>query len=175
MSDIRTLNAIIDKLNLSDKNLVGLNKTITNKTIEIENFDKPLSPSKYNEVMDFYDSINSITNVTQNNLLTIQNKVNESFDTIKNTNNLTEKFAIAINNNRTKFGLKGQLKQSIEKELEGQRRKLKATLETVRRYPYAHTPYEPTEIYMGDESRGGKHKKTHKRKRMYKRKSRRTH
>jgi len=178
MTSDLTFGMITDKLNEFNSKLDSRIEYLRVKSREIEEIPYKLPRAEYESVMrvisDFH--MNEVNN-SERHYNILLNKIDDSKNKVEELREAINNYNIALNNNQTKFGLKGDIKSRLPEET---KRKIKTgnlpnmTPEKIieaqhhLRQPYALTPYQPPNL--GDIN-GGKYKKTKKNRKTKKNKT----
>lgn len=105
--------------------------------------DRMISPPQYQQIFNTIETGRFLYRQYLDLVTNLYNKANEFKEQINVVFEKLDKLAKAVNNNKFKFGLKGQIKRSIERSIEVERKeKPEMTEEQQHAFeqPYAQTP-----------------------------------
>lgn len=142
-----------------DKEIKDLKKHMVSLDKEISKMDNAKQPKSQPNYEHWFDSINSNKKFYKQIKKNIASTTNKAIELNDHLNAIIEKLnsvASAINNNKMKFGLRGQLKKTIEShdpEIE-----LTMEQQHALEQPYAQTPSQTSYIPSSPYFKGGKRK-----------------
>jgi hypothetical protein len=128
--------------NYIDKELTQTNPRFMNvidEKIKMTNdFNELVTPEKYNEMFNIIDNAKNKLNVNKEITVNTINHLNQYIDSLNLCLEKNDILTQALNNNRLKFGLKGQIKQYIQRQQELP--EMTEEQQHAFQQPYAETP-----------------------------------
>jgi hypothetical protein len=126
----------------------GFNQILNDKTKMFNEGNKQANLEKYNEALTNIENLIPLKTELKERSVNTINNLNQYIDSINLNLEKMNEFVRAINNNRLRFGLKGQLKRELEEQ------QLPHELLTEEQKHALEQPYQETPSHFSD--RGGK-------------------